>query len=77
MSRTLDQFIARYFEPADGSHLTIPPAKFYLGFVMSGLFDPPTPPDSFQYQDAWSNGYREVYVDRAARACYTYCTEEV
>jgi hypothetical protein len=27
----------------------------------------------FRYQDTWSNGYREVFVNREARAIFTYC----
>lgn len=70
---TLQSFIERYLQPAEADSLDSPPSKFYRGFLCSGLFDPPNRPLGFLLEESWSNGYREVSVNVAERATYTYC----
>jgi hypothetical protein len=81
---TLDQFISVYckcaphlWPVAEGSEL--PPGLIYRGFTMFGDYCKVGRmlPPGFVEVDAWSNGFRAVWVNRDLRAIVTYCEGDV
>ncbi len=71
---TTEQIIKRWMEAEDGSHLTIPCARFYRGhkWMAECPYDA-EPGDGWQEREAYNNGYRAVWVNDAERAVFTYC----
>lgn len=56
---------------ARGAILDVPTNKFYSGFTMRGS-DFLKVPDGFFLKEAWSNGFREVWINQEERAIFTF-----
>ncbi len=78
---TVPEIIKHYWLKPSDRPLGIPAAQFYSGFwpeYARGEFDGPTwLTPGWAYRDAWSTGYREVYISQAERAILTYCESDL
>ena len=71
MTETIQKLIDRWsLKPADYEP-ALPCPHFYRGFTMRDYVQVDAP--GFRYQDTWSTGYREVFVNETERAIFTYC----